>query len=443
MKSHIRSGWGLYPQVETRVVRAHQADDLARAHPHTSLLAQGSCRSYGDACLSERVVSTAPLHHLLEFDAERGTVRCEAGITLDRLIAFIAPRGFFLPVTPGTKFPTLGGCIAADVHGKNHHSEGSIAHFVEEIELVLADGSLVRCAPTERADLFWATVGGMGLTGAMYAATLRLKKVGSSYMRTRTVKTRNFDELCQIFEETQDRYTYSVAWVDSLASGAHLGRSSLILGEHADADGAPPAAPFKVHGSGGPSVPFFFPSRALNGLTMRVFNALVYHRQLRRECDAVVHYDPYFYPLDFVRQWNRIYGRRGFLQYQFAVPFDGGRALMSDILTRIAQRGVASFLTVLKTLGAESGGLLSFPMPGYTLALDIPLHDRSIIAFLNELTGLVVGAGGRIYLAKDAILQRADFEAMYPRLAEFKRIKRACDPHGRFRSLQSDRLGIT
>ena len=176
---------------------------------------------------------------------------------------------------------------------------------------------------------------------------------------------------------------------------------------------------------------------------MRVFNALVYHRQLRRECDAVVHYDPYFYPLDFVRQWNRIYGRRGFLQYQFAVPFDGGRALMSDILTRIAQRGVASFLTVLKTLGAESGGLLSFPIPGYTLALDIPLHDRSIIAFLNELTGLVVGAGGRIYLAKDAILQRADFEAMYPRLAEFKRIKRACDPHGRFRSLQSDRLGIT
>ena len=203
---------------------------------------------------------TSRLHsaagHLLEFDAERGLIRCEAGITLDALIAFIAPHGFFLPVTPGTKFPTIGGCVAADVHGKNHHKEGSIGVFVEEIELFLADRSRVCCSREERTELFWATIGGMGLTGAIYAVTLRLKKVENTYMRTHA-QTRNFDELCRHFEETQQDYTYSVAWIDSLANGAHLGRGSLILGEHATADQAPTSKRFKLHSTGGPSVPFF------------------------------------------------------------------------------------------------------------------------------------------------------------------------------------------
>ena len=443
MKSQTHSGWGLHPRIETRAVCAQQAVDLVNAHADAPLLIQGARRSYGDACLANQVVSTQRLHHLLEFDAERGLLRCEAGISLDRLIVFIAPHGFFLPVTPGTKFPTIGGCIAADVHGKNHHLEGSIGAFVEEIEIFLADKTCVRCSRKERSDLFWATIGGMGLTGAIYAVTLRLKKIDNTYMRTRTIKTRNFDELCHHFEQTQQQYTYSVAWIDSLAKGAQIGRGSLILGEHAGAEQAPKSDPFKLHSTDGPSVPFFFPSATLNSLTMRLFNTLVYHRQIRRRHDATVHYDPYFYPLDFVRHWNRIYGKRGFLQYQFAVPFDGGRTLMGDILQRIAQRGIASFLTVLKTLGQESGGLLSFPIPGYTLALDIPLRDPSVISFLQSITGLVVRAGGRIYLAKDAILQRTDFEAMYPHLSEFKHIKRACDPQNRFRSLQSDRLGIT
>lgn len=443
MKSQTHSGWGLFPRIEAHTVSAHRASDLVHTHPDSSILIQGARRSYGDACLAEQIVSAQPLHHLLEFDAQRGLVRCEAGISLDRLLSFIVPRGFFLPVTPGTKFPTLGGCIAADVHGKNHHTDGSIAQFIEELELLLADGSPVCCSRTEHAELFWATLGGMGLTGAIYAATLRLKQTSSSYMRTRTIKTHNFDDLCEQFEQTQSRYTYSVAWVDSLASGSQLGRGSLMLGEHASASDVSATPPIKPHGSGGPSVPFYFPSATLNRGTMRLFNALVYHRQLRRQREAIVHYDPYFYPLDFLSHWNRIYGKRGFLQYQFAVPFDTGRSLMGDILQRIAQRGVASFLTVLKTLGAESGGLLSFPLPGYTLALDIPLRDPNIVAFLHEITEDVVRAGGRIYLAKDAMIRRTDFEAMYPRLDEFKRIKRACDPRNKFRSLQSDRLGIT
>ena len=209
----------------------------------------------------------------------------------------------------------------------------------------------------------------MGLTGAIYAVTLRLKKIDNTYMRTRTIKTRNFDELCHHFEQTQQQYTYSVAWIDSLANGAQLGRGSLIQGNtQAQSRRRNPTHSSYILRSG-PSVPFFFPSATLNGLTMRLFNTLVYHRQIRRKHDATVHYDPYFYPLDFVRHWNRIYGKRGFLQYQFAVPFDGGRTLMGDILQRIAQRGIASFLTVLKTLGQESGGLLSFPIPGHTRSL--------------------------------------------------------------------------
>jgi decaprenylphospho-beta-D-ribofuranose 2-oxidase len=437
------SGWGLYPTVDTHAERAHYRSDLLRAAQGPPTLAQGNCRSYGDACLYERVVSTLPLRHLLEFDSANGLLRAQAGCTLDKIIGYILPRGFFLPVTPGTKFPTLGGCLAADVHGKNHHSEGSIAAFVVDIDLVLADGGQITCSRTEHADVFWATLGGMGLTGLIYAATLRLKKISSAYMRTRTIKTQNFDELCQVFEQTQNEYTYSVAWIDCLATGRKLGRSLLMLGEHASAAEAPANEPFKKHLDGGPSVPFFLPSIALNRLSMQAFNTLYYHRQLSRQRDAIAHYNPYFYPLDFVQHWNRIYGRRGFLQYQFVVPFAGGRELMADILNRIAQRGTASFLAVLKTLGAQGEGLLSFPMPGYTLALDIPLHDRGIIPFLQEINREIVRVGGRIYLAKDAILDREDFEAMYPQLDEFKRIKRTCDPNNHFRSVQSDRLGLT
>jgi decaprenylphospho-beta-D-ribofuranose 2-oxidase len=212
------SGWGLYPTVDTHAERAHYRSDLLRAAQGPPTLAQGNCRSYGDACLYERVVSTLPLRHLLEFDSANGLLRAQAGCTLDKIIGYILPRGFFLPVTPGTKFPTLGGCLAADVHGKNHHSEGSIAAFVVDIDLVLADGGQITCSRTEHADVFWATLGGMGLTGLIYAATLRLKKISSAYMRTRTIKTQNFDELCQVFEQTQNEYTCSVDRLPSYRS---------------------------------------------------------------------------------------------------------------------------------------------------------------------------------------------------------------------------------
>ena len=435
------TGWGLYPVVEAEMVRARYLQDLIDAtRTCAPLLAQGNCRSYGDACLARRVVSTLDLGHLLDFDAERGLLRAQAGITLAEIIRFALPRGFFAPVTPGTKYTTLGGCIAADVHGKNHHAEGSIGNFVEELEMVLADGSYRRCSRDEGADLFWATLGGMGLTGFIYAAALRLKKVTSAYIAMRSIKTANLRETCQVFAETQDDHVYSVAWIDCLARGKKLGRSIVMLGDHlADAE---EKYGLELHSPRQCNIPFHFPECALTPWSMRLFNTLYHGRQWRRQTSSIVHYDPFFYPLDRIGHWNRIYGRRGFLQYQCAVPFTDGVEVITDLLDRIAARGAGSFLAVLKTFGPQEG-LLSFPMPGYTLTLDFPLRDERLIPFLHELNRQTLRAGGRVYLAKDAMLKGEDFAAMYPRLEEFERIKRTYDPERRFRSLQSDRLGLT
>lgn len=441
-KKIATSGWGLYPCVAASVQRARYLSDLCRAVA-APILPQGNCRSYGDGCLYERVVSTLPLKHLLDFDRSCGLLYAQAGITLAEIIRFALPRGFFLPVTPGTKFPTLGGCIAADVHGKNHHAEGSIAAFVESLDMVLADGSTVRCSRSQCADLFWATLGGMGLTGFIYAATLRLKKVPSAYIRQRAIKTANWAETCRVCLETQQQYTYSVAWIDGLQTGRQLGRGRVLLGEHASECELKGKPPFPVHGDGGWAVPFFLPGRVLNAQVLKAFNALYYHRQVRRATDALIHYDPYFYPLDAVRGWNRLYGRRGFLQYQVAVPYPDSAEVIADLLGRIARQGMASFLAVFKSFGPPSDGLLSFPLAGHTLSLDIPLRDAGTIPFLRALNKTVVEAKGRVYLAKDAILEKEDFAAMYPQLEQFKAVKRKYDPEHRFRSCLSDRLGIT
>tara|TARA_B100001250_G_scaffold94263_2_gene78637 strand:+ start:8278 stop:9606 length:1329 start_codon:yes stop_codon:yes gene_type:complete len=435
------SGWGLSPRVDAEIFPAYFPSDLTQPKIPHPFIPQGSCRSYGDACLAKQVVSTLPLHNFLEFDPNRGLIKCEAGITLSNILSFIIPRGYFLPVTPGTKNPTIGGCLAADVHGKNHHKEGSIANFTEEFKLVLADGTKIRCSRDEEAELFWATLGGMGLTGTIYSATLRLKSISTSFVQTRTLKVKNLENLCNYFTDDRYQYTYSVAWIDTLSS--QVGRSLLMLGEHADHTQVKRPSNMPIHSNKSWDIPFFFPNCALNSSSMRIFNTLYYNKQIRNETNKLIHYDPYFYPLDSIGSWNRIYGREGFLQYQFVVPFDGGRDLIRLILKKISERGVLSFLSILKTLGDESGGLLSFPKPGYTLALDIPLKNKSVIEFLSTLTKEIIGSGGRIYLAKDAIISKDDFIAMYPSHNEFRRIKKACDPHMSLRSLQSDRLGIT
>ena len=437
------TGWGLFPSVQAHVSSARFREDLVRlAREPAPLLAQGSCRSYGDACLFPRVVSTLPLKHLLDFDPGRGLLRAEAGATIDEIIRFALPRGWFPPVTPGTKFPTLGGCIAADVHGKNHHVDGSIARFVDELEMVLADGTRILCSPHENSDLFRATLGGMGLTGFVYAATLRLKPVPSAYIDLHSIRTADLRETFTLFAETQNDYVYSVAWIDCLARGSHLGRGIVMLGNHTPADRLAPARRYLLHGPSRWEVPFHLPEMALNPWSMKAFNALYYRRHRRRRAASRVHYDPFFYPLDALGRWNRIYGRRGFLQYQFAIPYADGLPVMEEILARVAAQGTGSFLAVLKAFGPQQG-LLSFPMHGYTLALDFPMRDGRVVDFLRQLDEVVAQAGGRVYLAKDAILGKDSFAAMYPALEEFRSIRHRYDPERHFRSCLSDRLGIS
>ena len=435
MKTEPLHGWGRYPRVHATVHRARDLEDLRRlARSSPAGIGRGAGRSYGDAALSDRVVSARPLGHLLDFDPGSGVLKAQAGITLDEVIRFALPRGWFPPVTPGTRHCTLGGCVAADVHGKNHHRVGAFGAFVDELEMVLAGGDVVRCSRTGLPDLFWATLGGMGLTGLIHAVTLRLAPVRSAYIDNLGVRTDSLDETCRLLTETQDDHAYSVAWIDLLTSSACRGRGHVLLGDHAD---GPSLA---VHRDSTWTLPAL-PANLVRRTGLRLLNALYYRRQLRRRRRRRIHYGPYFHPLDGVARWNRAYGPRGFLQFQFAVPFDGGEAAMAEVVER-TRRAAPCSLAVLKTFGDHPGGPLGFPMPGYTLALDFPRTSR-IEEALGAAADDVAAAGGRVYLAKDALLTPGQTEAMYPRLDEFREARRRYDPDGRFRSALSDRTGLT
>ena len=444
MRHEKTTGWGRFPVVEATQRRARSLEDLVAfaRQPHPQL-ARGSGLSYGDACLASNLISTIHLNRLLSFDDTLGVLRAEAGVTIEDVIRFDVPRGWFPPVTPGTKFATLGGCVAADVHGKNHQAEGSIATYVDELHMVVAGGAEIRCSRGQNPQLFKATLGGMGLTGFVYAVTLRLKKVTSAFLHTRTERTGDLQATCRLLEDTQAASSYSVAWIDTFPAGGRTGRGLVMLGRHqlaSEVDGGPD--PFPLHPAPRVSVPPWWPSFLVNRLSARASNALYYRRRWRRVRETVVHYDPYFYPLDAVAHWNRLYGRRGFLQYQFVVPFSAGAPALGDVLECLRRRGFSSYLAVLKTFGPEAG-MLSFPMPGFTLTLDFPVGRGAIIPALHAVTRIVRQAGGRVYLAKDAILAREDFDGMYPDLDAFKAVKRDVDPDCLFRSVQSDRLGIT
>ena len=409
-----------------------------------SLIARGQGRSYGDAALNEngRVLLTGRVNRLLEFDAENGVLRAEAGVTLAEILEVIAPRGWFLPVTPGTKFVSLGGCVAADVHGKNHHHDGSFGNHVLSIELILADGGRVLCSPSENPELFWATVGGMGLTGIIGEVAVKLAPIQSDYVMVRHHAAGNLEQLFQHLQNPalDDRYT--VAWIDSLATGQKLGRGIAMCGHHAAAEELPAGFTGAVQSKRSRSIPFDFPAWALNPLSIGAFNALYYQREGGKREPFLSGYDPYFYPLDAIGDWNRMYGKRGFVQYQCVIPeraaFEGIKALLEEITG--SRR--PSFLAVLKRFGAQGRGLLSFPVAGYTLALDLPIRDEGLFALLDRLDRIVLQHGGRVYLAKDARLSAASFRAMYPRYEEWLKIKNAVDPQNRFSSSLSRRLEI-
>ncbi len=399
-------------------------------------------RSYGDAALNadSGVIDLTRLDRLLSLDEETGILECEAGVGLGDILDAVLPLGLCLPVLPGTRFVTVGGAIASDIHGKNHHRDGTFSQFVEDLTLLTASGETVRCSPTQYRDLFWATVGGMGLTGVIVTARLRLRPVSTRYMAVDYRRLPDLDATLAAFETADATRQYSVAWIDCLARGASLGRSVLMAADHARPDQVKDEGLDIRRGRARLSVPAATPAWVLNGLSVRAFNQL-YYRVHRTRSDAVVRFDRFFFPLDGVAHWNRLYGGKGFVQYQAVVPMNGGVAAVQALLERLSASGRPSFLAVLKRMGPEGEGLLSFPMEGYTLSLDIP-RRRGLGRLLAALDRIVLEAGGRLYLAKDASLAMGAFKTMYPGLERFRSVKVALDPGGLFSSSQARRLGI-
>lgn len=445
--TQLLSGWGRYPVEPCHLYRPERRGDLAailRSGAQGSYISRGLGRSYGDAALNKDagVIGHTLLNRFLSFDESSGVLECEGGVSLAEIIKYFLPRGWFLPVTPGTKFVTVGGAMAADIHGKNHHRDGSFSNFVLDFQLLTAAGDFLLCSPTSNADAFWATMGGMGLTGIIVSARIELRRVESAYMLVDYQRVSNLGQALGVMEESDQRYQYSVAWIDGLATGQNMGRSVLMRGNHAVTAELPSRVRNPLAYSTGPqlNLAFDFPSAALNPLTIKAFN-IAYYALHRSRARQLVSFEKFFYPLDAILQWNRMYGRHGFVQYQIALPQASGRDALHIILDRLARSGRGSFLAVLKRFGDGGCGLLSFPLRGYTLALDIPVA-RGLVPFLHELDRMTLDHGGRIYMAKDAILGNQDLAAMYPKLGLFQALTRKLDPQSLLSSSLARRLAI-
>ena len=442
MKKRI-ANWGNYPVIESNEEYFSFPEQLqeliAKQEP---FIPRGNGRCYGDASLAATTISTVKFDKILAFDRERGNFECQSGITLDQILEVIVPAGWFLPVTPGTKFITVGGAVASDIHGKNHHVDGSFSNHILEMDIVLASGQTMTCSPEDHGDLFEATCGGMGLTGVITRVRFALKKIATSYIRQKQIKAENLEELIGLFEEYA-HYTYSVAWIDCLKKGDHFGRSILMLGEHADLKDLSEQQqkdPLQLPKKKQINFPFNLPSWVLNAYSVKAFNFLFYTKNLKKEINNLIGYEPFFYPLDAILNWNRGYGKKGFVQYQFVLPLASKKGLV-EILHRISDKGLGSFLAVLKVFGKQES-IISFPKEGYTLALDFPVRP-GLLDFLDELDHIVLQYGGRLYMSKDARMKPEVLQSGYPDLNTFKQIVRKYNPDGKIHSNQSDRLFLT
>lgn len=433
-RSTIISGWGNYPQQESQVITPSSCVLLnAVIKQERNFIARGMGRSYGDSANAAKVIQTSYCDHFIEFDEKTGKLTAEAGATLREILKLTVSRGWFLPVTPGTSYVTLGGAIASDVHGKNHHIAGTFAQHVKSIRMVLGTGENVTASKIENVDLFHATCGGMGLTGVILSATIQLLPISSSFINQKTIKASCIEAACEAFEDNMSA-TYSVAWIDCLQKGKNLGRSVLMLGEHASSGGLNMDVKEPI------TVPINTPSALLNNMTMKAFNGAYWHRARHNHAQTVPLL-PYFYPLDTLSSWNKLYGKSGFLQFQCVIPKNEGIANMRKLLTGIAENGEGSFLAVLKQFGKANDNLLSFPIEGYTLALDFKL-TRSAVATLHRLEDEIVAVGGRVYLTKDAVMRESTFKSMYSRWEEFEAVREKYGSIGKFSSAQSKRLGL-
>lgn len=436
------SNWGLYPVIRGEVWEDNRLEVIKQlVQQAPSLIARGNARCYGDSSLNDQLFSTLKLNKILALDTEQGVIECQAGVQLADVLDVIVPRGYFLPVTPGTKFVTVGGAVASDVHGKNHHVAGCFSQHVISLQLMLADGSVLTCSESENPELFYKTCGGMGLTGIILSVKFRLKAIESAFIRQETIKAANLQEIMQLFEESQS-WTYTMAWIDCLSKGNKRGRSLMMRGEVALPAELPAKyrqKPLELPKKPKLTVPFNFPSFVLNSLSVRAFNWLYYHKQLKPKRVDIIPYNVFFYPLDAIHHWNRIYGSNGFVQYQFVLPQQYSKEGLEQILDKIAASGEGSFLAVLKQFGAaDDSRKFSFPMPGYTLALDFKVNKK-VFKLLDELDKIVLRLGGRIYLTKDARMSAATHRQIltdtYPPEVSYGE-----DRAGKFTSAQYRRL---
>jgi FAD/FMN-containing dehydrogenase len=440
----VLTGWGANFRAACELSEPETPAEVARQLDRRGVCPRGLGRSYGDPAVNTggRVVGMTRLDRYLGFDESTGTLSCESGVSLEQIIRDFAPRGFFPMITPGTKYVTIGGCIANDVHGKAHHVQGSFASCVESMRVLLASGEVVQCSRSERDDLFWANFGGMGLLGVVLDATIKLRKVETTYFRKESVQVGSLSEMVQALARYDEDFLYSLGNVNTIGTGASLGRGVVTAANHASAAELPAQLakhPLRVSPPAKIVVPFELPDITINPLTLRMLHTLIEWKLL-----SGGHYDHYegvFYPLDMMLHWNRGYGRRGFTQYQFLVPIEDGERNMRAILAAIVESGELPSLNVLKRFGPASGGLLSFPREGFTFAIDFPIRQNTV-ELTRKLDQMVLAAGGRVYLGKDSFILASTFRAMYPRLDEWLAVKEKYDPDCVFVSDLGRRVGL-
>ena len=429
------SSWGNYPIINNSVRSYKNHKELRKLiNENTTSITFGNGRSYGDSALNKNIITTKKSDNFISFDKEIGILHCQAGVTLSKILDLIIPQGWFLSVTPGTKLITVGGAIAADVHGKNHHISGSFSDNIIDFKLMLPNGKIITCSKNQNYDFWLASCGGMGLTGIILEARIKLQAIKSAQIKQTTIKTKNLQETFEAFEKFKDT-TYSVAWIDCLAKKESIGRCILMLGEHALEGELLYENKRKI------SIPINFPSISLNKFTVGTFNQLYYHKNFNKESQQTVDIDTFFYPLDSINQWNKIYGKNGFTQYQFVLPIHQSYEGLKEVLTKISTTGKGSFLAVLKLFGKGNQNWLSFPMEGYTLALDFKI-EPGLFELLNELDKIVLKHKGRFYLAKDSRISQENFEQGYPQINIFRKFRKHNQLDKYFSSIQSERVNI-
>ena len=429
------NSWGRFPSIKSNSLSLNDKELINRIlEDNREFIPYGNGRSYGDSALNKNIIYCKPHNYFLNFNRNNGVLHCQSGVLLCDILKIFVPKGWFLKITPGTKLITVGGAIASDIHGKNHHLEGCFSECVKEFNLLLPNGIVKTCSQTRNKELFRATCGGMGLTGIILDTKICLRRINSKYINQTTIKTKNLFETFEAFDK-YSHMPYSVAWIDCLATGNKIGKSLLMVGDFANDGYLNFKEKKKI------KIPFNFPSFVLNTQSVKIFNWLYYNKSSFKNHTQKVDMNSFFYPLDAVKDWNKIYGKNGFTQYQFILPKEKSFEGLHEILNTIAINGKGSFLAVLKLYGKENSNYLSFPMEGYSLALDFKI-ESGLFDFLKSLDKIVLKYHGRIYLAKDVRVTKQTFEKGYPHIDKFREIRKKYKMNKKFNSLQSIRVGI-